>query len=283
MFYNWRVGMKYKLIAMDMDGTLLNDRKEVSERSQKALKKASELGVKLVVCTGRIFVSARYYARMVGTKAPVIASNGAYIREKDRNEIVYEKALDNEVVHDLVDLIKNYDLCPQLFTIDTIYTEKLVYFSKNYSKWNESLAEEDRIKIEVVEDIKSIIDENSGKILKSVVMGDDADMIKTLKREIKEKLEVTAISSMDNNIEIMAPNISKGNAVKVLADYYGILPEEVICVGDNENDLSMIEYAGLGVAMGNATQELKLAADYITDTNEKDGVAKVIERFIIEC
>jgi Cof subfamily protein (haloacid dehalogenase superfamily) len=273
--------MKYKLIAMDMDGTLLNNNKEVSERSKQSLRKASELGVKLVICTGRIFASARYYAKLIGAKAPIVASNGAYIREKDRNEVVYEKALPSEIVHKLVDLIKSYDLYPQLFTVDTIYTEKLVYFSKNYSKWNETLPEEDRIKVEVVKDIKAVIEENNGKILKSVVMGDDGDKISRLKKEIKEKLNVTAISSMDNNIEIMAPDISKGNAVNVLADYYGVLPEEVICVGDNENDLSMIEYAGLGVAMGNATEELKLAADYITDTNENDGVAKVIERFIL--
>jgi Cof subfamily protein (haloacid dehalogenase superfamily) len=274
--------MKYKLIAMDMDGTLLNDKKEVSERSKQALRSAAELGVKLIVCTGRIFTSAKYYANMIGTKAPIVASNGAYIREKDRNEIVYEQALSDDVIYRLVDMIKSYDLYPQLFTIDTIYTEKLIYFSKNYSRWNESLPEAYRIKIEVIENVKSIVEENSGKILKSVVMSDDSCKIAELKREIKEKLDVTAISSMNNNIEVMAPDISKGNAVKILADYYGISSEQVICIGDNENDLSMIEYAGLGVAMGNATEELKLAADYITDTNENDGVAKVIEKFILE-
>jgi Cof subfamily protein (haloacid dehalogenase superfamily) len=275
--------MKYKLIAMDMDGTLLNSKKEVSERSKNALKKASELGVKLIVCTGRIFTSAKVYARIVGTESPIIASNGAYIREKDRDEVIYEKTLKDKTVHKIVNMIKSYGLNPQIFTLDSIFTEKLSHFSANYKRWNETLPEDERVKIFVVEDLHKSIEENSGKFLKVVVASEEIEKIRKLKEEIKEKLEVTAISSGIDNIEIMAPGISKGNAVKILAEYYGISRDEVICIGDNENDLSMIEYAGLGIAMGNATEELKKAASYITDTNDNDGVAKAIEKFILNC
>jgi Cof subfamily protein (haloacid dehalogenase superfamily) len=93
-------------------------------------------------------------------------------------------------------------------------------------------------------------------------------------------MEVSIVSSFSNNIEIMNHGISKGNAVKILAAYYGIKKEEIICFGDAENDISMLEYAGLGIAMGNAEAYVKEKADYVTDTNDNDGVAKAIEKYI---
>ena len=90
------------------------------------------------------------------------------------------------------------------------------------------------------------------------------------------------VSSRFDNFEVMNKGVSKGNAVKILADYYGINSEQVICIGDSENDLSMIKFAGLGVAMGNGSQVVKEAAQYITDSNNCDGVAKVIEKFVLE-
>jgi Cof subfamily protein (haloacid dehalogenase superfamily) len=274
--------LKYKLVAMDMDGTLLNSKKEVSDKSKQVLQEASNLGIKLVVCTGRIFTSARFYARLIGTSAPIIASNGAYIREKDRDEAIFEEPLKNNELYKIVETIKSYGLHPQLFTTDSIFTEKIIHFSKNYARWNESVVESDRVNIEVIKDFNEAIEKNVGKILKVVVMDEDKNKIISLKSEIKERMDVAAITSVGNNIEIMSSGISKGSAVSKLAEYYGILAEEVICIGDNENDLSMIEYAGLGIAMGNATEELKKAANYITDTNDSDGVAKAIEKFIME-
>lgn len=275
--------MKYKMIAMDMDGTLLTDDKRVTENTKTTLKKAADLGIKLVVCTGRIFTSAKVYAKIIGTEAPIIASNGAYIREKDRNEVIYERILDKESVSKIVKMAKRYEFYPHIFNFNTIYTEKLAFSSKNYSKWNESLEEEDKIKIEIVKDINDIVG-NVSNILKVIIMTDENHIseLQELRNKIEKEMDVSVVSSLYNNMEVMAKDVSKGNGVKQLADYYGFTPEEIICIGDNENDLSMIEYAGLGVAMGNASEQLKAAANYITDTNEEEGVAKVIEKFIFE-
>lgn len=92
---------------------------------------------------------------------------------------------------------------------------------------------------------------------------------------------IEVVSSYENNFEIMTNGVSKGRGVEILAAYYNIKPEEIICIGDNENDLSMIKFAALGVAMGNAPSSIKEQADYVTDTNDNDGVAKVIEKFIL--
>lgn len=276
--------MKFKMIAMDMDGTLLTTEKEVSERTKKILKQAADIGVKLVVCTGRIFASARIYAEIIGTKAPIIASNGAYIREKDRDEVIYKKNLSKEELIKIVRLVKEYGFYPHLFTSDTIYSEKLIFSSRAYDKWNEGLPEEERVKIRITGDLEKAIEEDGDEMFKVVVLTDmeDIEKLGALRREIETDVNVDVMSSWTNNIEVVSKGISKGNAVKILADYYGIEREEIICVGDNENDLSMIKYAGLGIAMGNATEELKAAAKYVTDTNDEDGVANAIEKFILD-
>jgi len=267
------------MIAMDMDGTLLNNKKEITERTKKALKKANEKGINLVVCTGRIFTSALFYAKLIGTKAPIIASNGAYIREKDENKVIYKKCLEKEDAKKIISLAEENGFYPQVFTVDTIYSRKLIYSSKNYSLWNEQIPKEDRVNIEIVDDLYKVVDQND--ILKIVVMSEELEKLFKLKSFIKDNIDVSVYSSLENNFEVMARGISKGNAVKILADFYKISPEEVICIGDNENDISMIQYAGLGVAMGNATEDLKLVADLVIDTNDNDGIAKFLEEYIL--
>lgn len=272
--------MKYKMIAVDMDGTLLKDNKEVSEVNKEAIRKAREAGVKVVVCTGRIFTSAKAYAKIVGSLAPIIASNGAYIREKDKDEVIYEKPLPVEKLLKVISIIKEQGFYPHIYTTNTIYTEKLVFSSKNYATWNENLAEKDRVIIEIVEDINEVVSDGRHLFIKAVAMGDDLEKLNVLRNRIKEEVEVSIMSSVPNNLEITEFGTSKGEGVRILADFYGIKKEEVICIGDNENDISMIEYAGLGVAMENSPEAIKAIADYVTDTNENDGVAKVIEKFI---
>lgn len=273
--------MGYKLICMDMDGTLLNDKKEVSERSKKAINKAHELGVKVVIATGRIFVSAEFYGDIIGVKAPIIASNGAYVREKDSDKAIYEKGLGYENYQLVIDLLKKYDIVPHFYTEDTIYTEKLVHSSLAYKNANKTLPINRQVKIEVVDDWSRLFAERNPKIIKAMAVADDAKKIKEAKDEFIKLNKFQVVSSMKNTFEVMAKSTSKGNALKKICDYYGIDRNEIISIGDNENDISMIEFAGLGVAMGNAEQIVKNIADYITTTNEEDGVAKVIEKYII--
>lgn len=273
--------MKYKMLAVDMDGTLLKDNKEVSEINKEAIRKACLVGVKVVVCTGRIFTSAKAYAKIIGSMAPIIASNGAYIREKDKNEVVYEKNLEKENLLKVVNMAKEGGFYPHIYTTHTIYTEKLIFTSRNYTTWNESLPEKDRVIIEIVDDLNDIIESDRYNFLKAVVMGDNIEELNKLRQKISSEVEVSIMSSLPNNFEVTAFGTSKGKGVKILADFYGISKDEIICIGDSENDISMIEYAGLGVAMENSPKDIKAIADYVTDSNENDGVAKVIEKFIL--
>ena len=119
-------------------------------------------------------------------------------------------------------------------------------------------------------------------IVKCIMFSISAERTEKFRKRLDELSDIVYYCSGHRSIEINAKDISKGNAVKFLAKHYGIKREEVICIGDNENDISMIEYAGLGVAMGNACDKIKEISNFITDTNNNDGVAKVIEGFIIK-
>lgn len=271
----------YKLIAMDMDGTLLTNDKDITERSKRAIKRAKEKGVIPVVCTGRIFASAKVLAKLIETSAPVVASNGAYIRENNSEDVIYKKALEKGDIKSLVNDIKEAGFYPHLFTHDTVYSEKLIYSSRNYDLWNKFIPENERVKIEIVEDL-SLVPEKEDNILKVVSASEDVSGINELKEFIKTKYDLEVVSAIQGNFEVMAKGVSKGNAIKALCEMYDINEDEVICIGDSENDESMLEVAGLSVAMGNAEEYLKTIANYITDTNEEDGVAKVIEKFILE-
>lgn len=273
--------MKYKLICMDMDGTLLNDKKEVSQRAIKAIKTAHDLGVKVVIATGRIFVSAEFYGDIIGVKAPIIASNGAYVREKDAEEAIYEECLGSENYQLVLDLFRKYHIVPHFYTHDTIYTEKLIYSSLTYKNANKTLPLNRQVNIKVIDDFNKLFIEEEPRIIKAMANDSDGNRIKEAKEEFVSLDKFQIVSSFKNSFEIMAKSTSKGNALKRICNYYGINRNEIISIGDNENDISMISFAGLGVAMGNAESEVKDIADYVTLSNEEDGVAKVIEEFII--
>ena len=278
---------KYKMLVTDMDYTLLNKEKKVSERNREAAIKAIEKGVHMVVATGRIYTSARVYAKLLGLSTPIIASNGAIIREaafnnpEDTERTIFKDTLHKETVSEMIRLSRKYGLFCHFFTEDTIYSEKLVNVSLRYTEWNKYLGEEDQVKIKIVDDAEGILEQDKVEILKAVVVDSDSEKIQRLRDSIIETGIVSVSQSMKDNLEVMNKGVTKGNAVKRLAQMYGIHREEIIAIGDNENDMSMIEYAGMGIAMGNAEESLKNVADYITGDYQEDGVAEAIERFIL--
>lgn len=273
--------IKYKMLVTDMDYTLLNKEKKVSERNKKALEAAMEKGVRVIVATGRIYTSALYYAKLLGISTPIIASNGAIIREEHTDKTLYQAILSDVAINEMIRLTKETGLFCHFFSRDTIFTEKIINVSVNYMNWNKYLAEEDQVKIKLLNSFEELSEREKNGIFKAVVIDDDKDKLQYLREEILKTGVVTVSQSLKDNIEVMNKEVSKGNAVAKLAEIYNIPREEIITFGDNENDISMIEYAGLGVAVGNAADCLKERADYITDDYMEDGVAKAIEKFII--
>lgn len=276
---------KIKLICIDMDGTLLNSKHEVSDENKKAIKKAHDRGVNIALCTGRMFLSAKYYADLIGINTPIIASNGAFIKNGYNDKAIYENPLPKDIAIEIYKIAKKYGLTIQFNSWNVLFMETPASEEHAYVIMNRDLPEEKRVKFIINEKLDEAIQNYEGNILKAGVIEKAAnkDKLWTAKEEIKDifrdKLHV--VSSGDNNFEITVGSVSKGNAAAYLANMLNIPQEEVMCIGDSENDLSMIKYAGIGVAMGNGLDIVKEAADYVTDTNDNIGVAKAIEHFVL--
>lgn len=278
--------MKYKMICIDMDGTLLNRRKRISDLSKSVIKKAHDKGVEIVVTTGRLYNNAAYFSHLLGVDSPVIAANGAIVIEQKTNEIIYECAIPKDDCLSLLKILDKYKVAFHFHTTDTIYCNNWfsrfgteLYMSKQ--KYNEHLHVHYHT-IRREDEWKRIFEEKDGKMAKCIAFSFNRVKVKEVKEELEKLENIVYFGSGNHSIEINLKNVSKGNAVRALIERYNIKREDVICIGDNENDISMIEFAGLGIAMANGIDEVKNIADYVTDTNKNDGVAKAIEKFVLQ-
>lgn len=271
----------YKLVAIDLDGTLLNMDKEISERNKKVISSAIQKGIKIVVCSGRVYTGARLYAKQLGSKDPVIACNGAIITEHLDGEVLYLNNLNTEDCLKINEVCQKHGVYYHVYAGDTMLTEKLGFTSKKYYERNRALPAEDRVDIEIVGSMAEKLKSIPGKVLKFVVVSDDPELLKTVRNDMMQIESVDLMSSNYDNFEVMNKGVSKGAALERLSQFLKIPAGEMMAIGDNENDVSMFEYAGLSIAMGNAESCAKEAAMCITAPNNQDGVAIAIEKYIL--
>lgn len=274
--------MSYKLVAIDMDDTLLTHDKRISKENIEALQKAHDKGIFVVISTGRIFASAYAYSEFLGFKPYIIASNGAIIRD-DKNNEIYKSVFDIDLISYLIDLANKNGVYYHFYSDKVVYSPQSTSKYQKYGEWNRLYAETLRVKIEDIPKGSDFVKKLSDNVVKFVMFEEDAEKIKHVRALIDEfqgdRLETT--SSYYNNIEILNKGINKGSGLRILGEYLGIDRSEMVAIGDSENDVEMVEYAGLGVAMENAILKLKNSADYITKSNMDNGVAHVINKFIL--
>lgn len=267
----------YKLVAIDMDGTLLKDDKTISERTKNAIQSARAMGVTVVLATGRPIEGVSRYLEelnMYSEHDYVLTYNGALIQRTESKESIAKIALEGSDLHYLKKLSDELGV-----NIHAFSEEKGLVTPKN-SKYTEVEADINNIEIHEI----NIDTVSNNEVIIKAMMIDEPEIlgsaIEKLPKEVFEKY--TVVRSTPYFLEFLNKEVNKGVGVEMLAKHLGLKKEEVMTLGDAGNDLHMIEYAGLGIAMGNAFDEVKAAADYITDTNENDGVAKAIEKFILE-
>ena len=266
----------YKLIAIDMDGTLLREDKSVSERTKNAIKLAKEKGVYVVIATGRPIDGVSRYLEeldMLGENDYVLSYNGGLVLKTKSREVVSKTVLTGSDLHYLHNLSKELGVNIHAFSeVHGLITPK-------NSKYTEVEANINGIRI-AINDYSDIEDDHS--IIK-VMMIDEPEVLQkaidNLPKEVYEKY--TVVRSAPFFLEFLNKKVNKGTGVELLAKHLNIKQEEIMTFGDAGNDLDMIVYAGMGVAMANAFDEVKEAANYITDSNENDGVAKAIEKFVL--
>lgn len=267
----------YKIIALDMDGTLLNGEKKVTDRVKKALNEAREKGVKVVLATGRPIAGVRRYLEeldLYKENEYVLTYNGSLVQETLSGRAICDIGLKGK------DLEYFYELSKKLkVNIHAFSTERGLITPK-ISKYTEVEANINGIPINVV-DFNEIKPEED---IVKIMFIDEPEILDRAIKGIPEKdfSNYGIIKSAPYFLEIINKDSNKGIGLSHLAKEIGVKREEVIAVGDAGNDLAMVEYAGLGVAMGNASEEVKNIANYITASNEEDGVAEVIEKFILK-
>jgi hydroxymethylpyrimidine pyrophosphatase-like HAD family hydrolase len=281
----------YRLIALDLDGTLLNSRKEIAPRTREALTAARERGIITVIATGRTPHSALHFSRQIGG-GPVICCNGAGVLDPSGSYLAKRGIPQAPLVH-LLKLGAELGVMMECYTTDGIRLDRPLQQARGYYRYIrprvrliDALRGLARMwSVNNVRPVRNIVKwaEQPGlpTVLKANAVGDGARLA-ILARQIEQaipSLEVT--SSGPDNLEMTAPGVNKGTGLEQLAAHLKIPREAIIAMGDSDNDKAMIRYAGLGVAMGNAADEVKQVADRITATCDEHGVAKLIEEMCL--
>ena len=272
---------RIKMIGLDLDGTLLNTRKELTERSREALRKAIDQGILVLAATGRPYTGIPEELRNFPGIRYALTSNGARILDTQTGTVLIEELLHWEDARRALRVMRKYDTLQEIYYdgrgyADRTKLEEIHRYHHNPHMWE--YVQKSRI---AVSDIMEVIDREKRDMDK--IQGLFADMREREQawQELAKDKRIELVGSLKYNIEINAAGVNKGKGLIKLGELLGICREEIMACGDGDNDVEMLREAGFGVAMENAEEEVKRAADYITETNDEDGVAKAIERFVL--
>lgn len=267
-----------KVIALDIDGTLLNSKKQITDATKIAVKEAIGQGIKIIIASGRPYSGVEEYARELGLYDKggyVLCFNGCRIVDCLTENIVYDVYLDEDVKWEVCDILK-------------IYKDAILMTYKDRFLLTENAADEgvrygamlNRLTVCGVDDMRKHIDYRVSKF----ILSGEPEYIRSIAGDVKERVGemATVCRSETTLLEIMPKGVDKGSTLAGFIHKMGIKQEEVLACGDGYNDDTMIQYAGIGVAMGNAFSEIKEMADYVTLSNDEDGVAHAIRKFALK-
>ena len=272
---------KYKLVVSDLDGTLLSNF-HVPNLNKSSIKRIREKGIKFCIATGRTIQSTKNILKEIGTyneeNEYSILFNGCVIIENKNNKVLFFKGIDFEISNKLFEIGKKYDVMLLVYSIDNCYVwksyEKEIERQKSYE---ELLTFMDDLNI-------NFIKEKNIKITKIVFVNEDHNYLLKIKEELDKIFgnEISISTSANMYLEINAKNVNKGNALEWLANYLKIDMKETIAIGDNSNDIFMIEKAGIGVCVKNGIDIIKNKANYVTEkTNDEGAVKEVLDKFVL--
>ena len=276
----------YKLVAIDLDGTLLNSYGEVSEENKKAIEKAVKKGVNIVL------------AKEIGADKYIICGNGTFIYDLQKEKNIYDAFLEKSKVLEIIKICEENSIYYNVYTEDSVLTKTLSYNALFYDNENSKKPIEKRTNINIVEDIYRYVEENSKiNILKMTICDSDKIIFSSILKKLKmiPKIDILEVEHMSRKsikkgsvdisleyfyTEITKENTNKWTAIEFLIQELGIKKEEVMAIGDNANDREMVENAGLGVAMGNSMLQANKIGDIFVGDNNQNGVAEAINKYI---
>ena len=289
----------YKLVAIDLDGTLLNSYGLVSKKNKEIIEKAVAEGKEIVLASGRPVSSVRSFANEIGANGYIICGNGSMLYDLKNEKIIYDKFIEKQKALQIIKICEENSIYYNLYTENLTIAKSLNYNVMVYNNENQNKTDDKKTNIKIVSDIYKYIEEAQDvNVLKITICDDNQIIFGGIIRKLREikDIDVLDVSHMARKTiktgteevkveyfytEITSQNVNKWNAIEKLAQELNIEREEIVAIGDNINDKEMIENAGLGIIMGNSAPYMKEFADVEVADNNSDGVAEAIEKFVI--
>lgn len=289
----------YKLMAIDLDGTLLNSKGEVSEGTKLALQNAKAQGTEVILASGRPISSTKTLALELGIDNFLISGNGSVIYDIQNDEIIYDRFLSKEQVLEIVKMCEENSFYYNIYTEEEVIAKSLNYNVLFYNNENIKKNEEKRTHINLVQDVARYIEESGRENFLKITICDESKWVfNNIMRKLKEikNVDILEIEYMSRKrikegtsdidiqyyyTEITNENVNKWSAIEFLMEKFNIKKEEIVAIGDNLNDKEMIQNAGLGVVMGNSNPKMKEIADVIVADNDSEGVMDAINQYVL--
>lgn len=290
----------YKLVAIDLDGTLLNNYGIVTQESKNIIDEVLKKGVEVVIASGRPIDSVKTIANEIRANRYCISGNGSLLYDLKKQKILYEKSIPKQKVLEMIKICEENSIFYSIYTSTTILSKNLNYNVLYYHKENLTKKEDKKTHINIVQNMYDYVkDLEDEKFLKITVCDHDQFVFKSIIRKFREieNIEVLDVAHISRKVirqgteevpieyyytEISAENVDKWGAISYLAKELSISPEDIIAIGDNVNDIKMIKNAGLGIAMEKSSPKVIETADYVTQDNNEEGVANALQRFILK-
>ncbi len=262
----------YKMIAIDLDDTLINDHFELTRENKEALNRAKFAGVKLCMVTGRNYTGAKAFVQEAGFHDLMSCVNGAYIVDPRTDQIIKQFTIPGKTCSAILKDIESMGIHVNLY-----HEHSAV--SSEHNRYTDYYRDLTGVELKTVGKLSEYaLNVSVGKLL----LMDETEKLKEIQKVLRKRYRniISLTFSKPNHLEVNSSYASKGVAVETIAEFYGISREEIISIGNDENDVSMLRYAGLGAAMGNATESVKKEADIVTFTNNENGVAHIINTYL---
>jgi len=264
---------EFKLLAADIDGTLLNSRGVLTAKTLESIVQLILLGKHFILSTGRPLIGARAISKQIPFDIPIIGGNGAIVATSRSNTIIFRRDLSADVAHEVIKIAEEYNASLVIWCQDELFINRKDKYTEKYGSQASSPPQ-------LLADLSLIYTKDITKI----IWFDEPEKLKAIQKEIRPRLKrkVNFFTSDPSYLEFVDKEASKAKALAVIRKYYRLKRREIVAIGDGFNDLPMIVYAGFGIAMANADEGVKEKADFVTLSNDEDGVRFVIETFFLK-
>lgn len=272
--------MTYRLVALDLDGTLLDSQLQIRAETIDAIARLRAQGIEAMIVTGRHHIAAYPYWKQLGLELPAICCNGAYVYDFANDRPLANDPLTRDEARRLLALARRHAVYTMVYDRDFMAYETVDGHLRKLLNWAASLAPAVRPRIEKVESFERLVD-SAQTIWKFITAADDAAAMRAFVDDVEQSLGLCCVWSGATRLDITHAGNSKGHRLTQWIAAQGIAAAEVIAFGDHQNDIEMLRMMGTGVAMGNSQADVQACADWVTGSNDGSGIADALDRFVL--